>query len=561
MGVAARISIRPFSPLPLGNGRHSAGPYDDLVPVMEYTGSRLDDAWQRAMLDPRIRTAYTWGAPTLVMLVAALTRLVALGHPHELVFDETYYVKDAYTLMHLGYEGSWPADANLAFNAGHPDIYLDGPSFVAHPPVGKWIIAIGLALFGGADSFGWRISVAVCGILLVLVTMLLAKRLFRSTLAGVIAGGLLAIDGNGIVMSRVALLDTMLALFALLGAAAVLRDYEGNARRIADWMAWQDRGTSRFAWGPVFWARPWLLVAGVCFGLASGVKWSGLYFLAVFAVYALGSEVVARHRAGVPLWLGGTVLRQGPVTFLLTVPVALAVYVAGWAGWFATDGGYYRHWIEGGDGTAWTGLLSWVPYDWQNWWHYQAAMYGYHVGEHTPHSYQANPLTWLFLVRPTSMYWHPNGNSASTILELANPLIWWAGTAAIVFLVVRMLRGLVRWVRAVPGPASGTLGRDGFILVGFAAGYLPWLLYLGRTVFQFYTIAFEPFMILALTAAILTLLGSARDPESRRVVGLRVVGVFLVLVVALSAFFLPIWTGMEIPRWYLNLHFWFRSWI
>jgi dolichyl-phosphate-mannose--protein O-mannosyl transferase len=188
-------------------------------------------------------------------------------------------------------------------------------------------------------------------------------------------------------------------------------------------------------------------------------------------------------------------------------------------------------------------------------------MYGYHVGEHTPHSYQANPLTWLFLVRPTSMYWHPNGNSASTILELANPLIWWAGTAAIVFLAVRMLRGLVQWVRAVPGPGSATLRRDGFILVGFAAGYLPWLLYLGRTVFQFYTIAFEPFMILALTAAILTLLGSARDPEARRVVGLRVVGVFLVLVVVLSAFFLPIWTGMEIPRWYLNLHFWFRSWI
>ena len=65
----------------------------------------------------------------------------------------------------------------------------------------------------------------------------------------------------------------------------------------------------------------------------------------------------------------------------------------------------------------------------------------------------------------------------------------------------------------------------------------------------------------ALTAAIITLLGSARDPESRRVVGLRVIGVFLVLVVVLSAFFLPIWTGMEIPRWYLNLHFWFRSWI
>ena len=55
----------------------------------------------------------------------------------------------------------------------------------------------------------------VGGILLVLVTMLLAKRLFRSTLLAVIAGGLIAIDGNAIVMSRVALLDTMLELDAI----------------------------------------------------------------------------------------------------------------------------------------------------------------------------------------------------------------------------------------------------------------------------------------------------------------------------------------------------------
>jgi len=103
--------------------------------------------------------------------------------------------------------------------------------------------------------------------------------------------------------------------------------------------------------------------------------------------------------------------------------------------------------------------------------------------------------------------------------------------------------------------------REAFILTGIAAGYLPWLLYLGRTVFQFYTIAFEPFLILALTMAIGMLLGSPADPESRRVAGQQVVGGFLVLCVVLSVFFLPIWTGMEIPRWYMTLHFWFRSWV
>ena len=509
--------------------------------VIELAGSRLDDAWQNLMTRPGARLAWTWGAPALVLVVAVLTRIVGLAHPHELVFDETYYVKDAYTLSQLGYEGSWPADANLAFNAGNPQIFLEAPSFVAHPPVGKWIIAVGLAIFGAENPFGWRIAVAVCGILLVLLTLFVAKRLFRSTLLTVIAGGLIAIDGNAIVMSRVALLDTMLALFALAGAAAVLLDRQSGATG---------------------WSRPWLLIAGISFGVASGVKWSGLYFLAAFALYALGSEVIARARAAnaAPVSVVGTIARQGPATFLLMVPVALVVYVVSWGGWFATQGGYYRHWIENEGGEAWTGLLSWVPYDLQNWWHYQASMYAYHVGEHTPHNYQANPLTWLFLQRPTSMYWHANGNNAETILGVANPLIWWAGTAALIYLTVRLVHALVLRIRG-RGTLDAAVSRDAFIMVGFAAGYLPWLLYLGRTVFQFYTIAFEPFLVLALTAAIATLLGSAADPERRRVTGLRVVGVFLVVCVLLSLFFLPIWTGMEIPRWYLDLHFWFPSWI
>jgi len=141
--------------------------------------------------------------------------------------------------------------------------------------------------------------------------------------------------------------------------------------------------------------------------------------LALVGDYAAGATQVTLGSSR----LEGTLLRQGPITFILTVPVALLVYLASWTGWFATDGGYYRHWVEDGGGSAWGGLLAWVPLDFQNWWHYQAAMYGYHVNEHTPHGYQANPLSWLFLVRPTSMYWHENGNNAETILDLANPLI------------------------------------------------------------------------------------------------------------------------------------------
>lgn len=516
--------------------------------VAELPGSRLDDWWARVQSTPAARRAWRWGGPVAVTAVAAAARLVGLGHPDELVFDETYYVKDAYTLAQLGYEGSWPAGANAQFNAGDPGGYLTTASFVAHPPVGKWIIAAGMAVFGADDPVGWRVSVAIAGILLVVVTMAVAHLLFRRPLLTVIAGGLLAIDGNAIVMSRVALLDTMLALFALVGVWFVLLDRGWTRRRLDAWVA--RHGTR--GWGPVLFWRPWLLAASVAFGLAIGVKWSGLYFLAAFGVFVVVSEVMLRRRAGIESWATGGLLTQAPVTFLLFVPLAAAVYLASWTGWFVTDGGYHRHWIEGG-GEPWTGALAWVPTAFQNWWHYEVAVYDYHVGENSPHGYQSSPLTWLFLVRPTSMYWNsrPDG-LVETILDVANPLIWWASTAALAYVVVRLVRRMLR---------GAGVWQEAAILTGLAAGYLPWLLYPDRTVFTFYTIAFEPFLVLGLTAALGALLGTSAHRESRRTMGLAVVGVFLGICMLVSLFFLPVWTAMPIPDWFFRIHLWLPSWL
>lgn len=521
--------------------------------IAELTGSRLDDWWQRQLDRRYARPLWMWGGPLVVIVVATLLRLVGLSYPHELVFDETYYVKDAWTLMHLGYEGSWGADANTSFNLGDPNTYSPTAEFLAHPPIGKWIISFGLAIFGGGSSFGWRISIALCGILLVILTMVIAWMLFRSTLLTVIAGGLLAIDGNAIVLSRVSLLDGAVALLALVGVIFVLLDRSWSRRRLDDWMSRRTASGRAITWGPVLWWRPWLIAAGVMFGLTAGVKWSGVYFLAVFALYSLVTDVLARRKAGIPLWLAATVLRQGAATFLITVPLAAAVYVASWTGWFVTSNGYDRHWAELAQ-NQWKGALSWVPISLQSWYHFQTEIYNYNVNLHTPHSYQAYPATWLFLVRPTSMYYQDLHNgSSSQILDIANPLIWWAATAAAFFLLFRVVWGA--WHRR-------SVWREGFILTGLAAGYLPWVLfYSTRTVFQFYTIAFEPSLILGLTLALGLLLGRASDPESRRVIGLRVVGIFLALCVVLSIFFLPMWTGEPIPSWYVRLHYWFPSWI
>ena len=128
--------------------------------IAELTGSRLDDWWDMLMRRRHARTIWHWGGPLVVVIVASLLRLVGLAYPHQLVFDETYYVKDAWSLMHLGYEGLWGGDPNPAFNAGDPNGYQASPEFLAHPPLGKWVISVGLTIFGGGSSFGWRFSTA-----------------------------------------------------------------------------------------------------------------------------------------------------------------------------------------------------------------------------------------------------------------------------------------------------------------------------------------------------------------------------------------------------------------
>ena len=98
--------------------------------------------------------------------------------------------------------------------------------------------------------------------------------------------------------------------------------------------------------------------------------------------------------------------------------------------------------------------------------------------------------------------------------------------------------------------------------LGFAAGYLPWLLTVGRSaVFQFYTVTFAPYLVMALTIAIWRMLATGDQAgipirTSRR----WVVGVFLGATVLVSAYFLPLWIGIQTSFEFWNLHMWLPGW-
>jgi dolichyl-phosphate-mannose-protein mannosyltransferase len=524
--------------------------------IAEPIGSRLDDWWGRLINSPARARAWFWGGPLAVTLLAAVLRLANLGNPHALVFDETFYVKDAWTLWNNGYETTWPANGDQEFVSGNSSVFMTDGSYVVHPPLGKWIIALGIALFGPANSFGWRFSVAVAGIVAVWLVVLIARRLTGSTLLGVIAGGLMAIDGMAIVLSRVSVLDNILMVLTLTAFYLVVIDRSRARARLDALVAARRAHGREYEWGPAFWWRPWLIAAGLLFGAASAVKWSGLWFLAFFAIFVVIMDAVDRRRAGIPLWFSAAVLVQAPITFLQMVPVAVVTYITTWTGWLVTSGGYYRTWIDTNPDLQAKGGLAWIPLWLQDLWFYHQSAYGFHVGLSTPHPYQSNPLMWLLMSRPTSMYYVGSGTGqngciwdscSEAITPIANPLIWYAAVAAAVYLVYRFVR-YRQW-------------QVGIVLVGLAAGYLPWLGYLNRTVFSFYGIVFEPYLIIGLALTIGVILGQPGDRRERREAGIRFVAVFGILALLLSAFFYPIWTGMQVPLWFWQIHMWLPSWV
>lgn len=504
------------------------------------------DRWREALLEsPGGLRVWRWLAPALITVFAFVVRVVNLGDPHQLIFDETYYVKDSWSQWVLGFPSTWPEGADERFAAGDTGFFTGVGSYVVHPPLGRVFIGAGMALFGADTATGWRIAAVVFGTATVLAVYLFARTLTGSIVFASAASGLMAIDGLGIVLSRVALLDVFLTFFIVLALWFVALD----RRRALD--RWASREAVGATWGPVFWNRPWLVAAGAAAGAATAVKWSGLYVVAAIGVYVVVSDALARRRAGVTQWPMDAV-RQGLVSFVLLVPISAVVYLTSWSGWLFTDGGYSRHAL---DTMPAEGFWAWVPLPLQNLWAYHEAMYTFHVGLATPHSYASPAWQWPLLVRPTSMYWHQDtvgqngcqlpGGCTEAISSIDNPLLWWAGIAASVYLLVRFV--LVRD------------GRYALVLTGLAATYVPWLLYPERTIFQFYTVAMVPFLVLALAFALRDI---ARGPGSMtRASGQAWVVVFLALCVLLSAFWYPVWTALPVPYEFWRLHNWLPSWI
>ena len=438
-----------------------------------------------------------WIVTAATGILAALMRFIGLGHPHSLMFDEIYYVKDAYALWHNGYESAWVTNSDGPFAHGDFSGLKTDPSFVVHPQLGKWLIGLGMELFGPDSSFGWRFMPALAGVATVVLLTRLTLRLTRSPLLAGLAGLLLAIDGVNLTESRIGLLDVFIGFFSVLTVYCLVRDREWSRARLARDLA----GTAPGHLAPKGHLRPWLLATGVAVGLACSIKWSGLYLLAAIGILVVVWDVLALRRARTRAWFLEGVFARGVGDFLRLVPITAAVYAAGWWSWFLHPEAYEHGWAAAQRAAYGTVARSWLPDSLNDLVEYHIVAYNFHVTLDTVHQYMSKPIGWLVQWRPTSFYWPSADELAGqtcgdsthhcvqAITSIGNIPMWWSALIALVFVIVVLMVENRDW-------------RVWTALIGYVGLYLPWFLYGNRTIFTFYTVAFAPFVVLVLVLAL-----------------------------------------------------------
>lgn len=148
--------------------------------------AQIDSAFA-ASVKPSPRNALLWGV--VVFAVSLTVFLFGISAAKDIYFDETWYVPTA---------REWLKSGEIL----HQE----------HPPLGKIMIATGMAMFGD-NPFGWRFMSAVFGALTVVGVMLWTLALLESIPAALWVAVVTVLDGVVFVQSRIAMLDIFLLAF------------------------------------------------------------------------------------------------------------------------------------------------------------------------------------------------------------------------------------------------------------------------------------------------------------------------------------------------------------
>ncbi len=492
---------------------------------------------------------------SVITRFAGITMAAPAGTP---VFDEKHYVPQAFDML-----ASWmnPILGGIELNPGY--------GLVVHPPLAKQMLSLGEALFG-YSPLGWRLMPGLVGTVTILFIMNIARRLSGSWRVATCAGVISLCDGVLLIASRFGMLDIFQTLFIVMAAWALVADYQQVHHRLHTAFI---RGLLKdpqysSGYGPRLGFRWWRFCAGLALGCALSVKWSGLYYMAFFGVLSVAMDMALRRRYGVRWWFSGAILRDAVPAFCSIVILPVALYIWSWRAWFASETSVYRHALADGtlDAHPW---LQKLPESLAGFFYYHQSVLEFHSSLTTSsghiHPWESKPWAWLGATRPVLYYSNTDmscwgGQQCRSMIYLfGTPIIWWLTIPVLIWAL---------WSLIIRHESQFLIP-----VVGFAAGFLPWVAAYDRQMYFFYAVPLVPFTILLIALTLgqlfnrgsLIFFGARKTDSPSGDVGLSAgtVGVIIYMALVILAFlyWLPILYGIPIPDTYYNSLMWLRSWI
>lgn len=421
------------------------------------------------------------------------------GYETGTYFDEIYYVRTAYEMIHglNWYE-------------------------TTHPPLGKIIIAIGIKIFGFCP-FGWRIMGTLFGIAMLPVLYIFAKKLFGKTWAAVAATILFATDFMHFTQTRIATIDVYVTFFVLLMYFFLYQYMQ---------MSFYDTPLKR-TFVP-------LVGGGICMGLACACKWSGVYAAGGFVFLyfiTIGKRILEYYYAKTcPDGSSHGILHRNVLeTFGRKIKGTLLCFFIGCVCIPIVI--YILTYIPFQDGEN-LGLIQRMLKN-------QSYIFNFHSTVELSHPFSSWYFDWPTMRTPV---WYFNKTVSkgvqSNICAFGNPLIWWVGIAAFLYMIYISVRRKHR--NAI------------FLCISYLAQFMPWA-YIERGTFIYHYFPSVPFVILMIGYAMVQFTSTKKIKCKKMVYVLC--GAYLLAVVGVFVMFYPVLSGYPVNAAYVEKYLcWLDSW-
>jgi len=172
------------------------------------------------------------------------------------------------------------------------------------------------------------------------------------------------------------------------------------------------------------------------------------------------------------------------------------------------------------------------------------------------HGYSSTWLEWPIIKRP--IYFYVDGGGTAKIYSMGNPVVWWLGIPALVFVALQGLKLRMR-LNSDTGNmrVSGGLSLSNwpllFVVVSYLALWLPWATQ-PRTLFLYHYLPALVFLILALGYCVHRLWHQGEQWGRTAAVAI------MVLAGVTFLYFYPHWTALDVSQALDESYYWFKSW-